>query len=78
MEEFLRHSEQKRDVISQDHSEGCSGNNVKGARVDANRAVAIIQVRPRMARPQWWGGEESDSESLLKVEQQSTAGPGTR
>lgn len=47
--EPLEGFEQKRDVISQDHSEGYSGNNLKGARVDANRAVAIIQVRPLMA-----------------------------
>lgn len=29
-------------------TEGCSGNNLKGARVEENRAVAIIQMRPRM------------------------------
>lgn len=46
--------------------------------MDANRAVEIIQVTPIMTRPQWWGGEESDSESLLKVEQQTTGGLGTR
>lgn len=47
MGEPFKDSEQRSNVISQDHSDCCAGNKAKGVRVNANREIALMRLLPK-------------------------------